>query len=198
MRSAIIDGAWLLCLHMCLYVVWAGMWVTKLERAMWRRKRRWGRDEYLKTGRSLLGWSGQGIGEKKEEEAKPNLFESAKMKSSVLYANFSKEGKIYYLSIILHRNKSCGKVVRNIQGLVSCLLQDWHRKVNFVSKGQQQLETWLLKDFIWVLGLEAEDSNPSYLGGWGIKTHIQGLYGKLVRGIFSKMTKRQEGGGVWI
>lgn len=37
--------------------------------------------------------SGQGVGEKREEEAKPNLFENAKMKSNVLYANFSKEGE---------------------------------------------------------------------------------------------------------
>lgn len=37
-----------------------------------------------------MEWTEDG---EKKEEAKPNMFENAKMKSNVLYANFSKEGE---------------------------------------------------------------------------------------------------------
>lgn len=54
-------------------------------------------DELLKAGRGHWG-ERAGVGEKREEEAKPQLFENAKMKSNVLYVIFSKEGeKIHYL-----------------------------------------------------------------------------------------------------
>lgn len=57
---AVIDGAWLLCLHMCLYVG-VGWRVGYKTRKSHVKEREVGKkDESLKTGRSLLGGVGRG------------------------------------------------------------------------------------------------------------------------------------------
>lgn len=90
--SAVIDGAWLLCLHMCLYVGVGWRVGYKTRKSHVKEKEEVGKRWISENREEPAGVEWTEDGEKKEE-AKPNMFENAKMKSNVLYANFSKEGK---------------------------------------------------------------------------------------------------------